>query len=403
MRDHLSYSQLSTWLRCGLQFRFRYVDALDPEFMPASLAFGRAVHGAVEAFYRSRTGGTPLTDVESLMQAYTASWDDTDVRYNQGQDAQSHHDLAKGMLQAFLDSVRPREVVGVEQQMRVALPGDLPDLVGYVDCIERLPSGEICLTEIKTSARRYSESQAFDSLQLAAYAFLAHACGLGETVLVKYIVLTKTKTPGYQELVAVLDDADRSRFLRILEDFYQAVASGSFVANPSWMCGGCQYQSACGQYLGTRKAAECVREVDPQGYQVGETPKPYNKPEGPTIDGPEAVYDVTQHLASRRQEEIHVLLLNARHHLIRRSLVVRGGLNAASVEPREIFRAAVKVSAAAIVMVHNHPSGDPEPSEDDIRLTRRLKDAGQLLGIPLLDHLVVSKGGYVSLREHGRF
>lgn len=136
-------------------------------------------------------------------------------------------------------------------------------------------------------------------------------------------------------------------------------------------------------------------------YQVSETPTPYTKPDRPKVEGPNDVYTLCRHIAGRRQEEVHVLLLNARHHLIKRSLVVRGGLNSASVEPRELFREAVRASAAGLVVVHNHPSGDPEPSEDDVRLTRRLKDAAELLGITLLDHLVVSKGGYVSLREHG--
>lgn len=138
-------------------------------------------------------------------------------------------------------------------------------------------------------------------------------------------------------------------------------------------------------------------------YQVSETPTPYTKPDRPKVEGPSDVYALCRHIAGRRQEEVHVLLLNARHHLIKRSLVVRGGLNSASVEPRELFREAVRASAAGIVVVHNHPSGDPEPSEDDIRLTRRLKNAAELLGISLLDHLVISKGGYVSLREHGLF
>ena len=138
-------------------------------------------------------------------------------------------------------------------------------------------------------------------------------------------------------------------------------------------------------------------------YRVSETPEPYTKPNRPKVEGPKDVFNLCRRIASRRQEEIHVLLLNTRHHLIKRSLVVRGGLNSAAVEPRELFREAVKASAAGIVLVHNHPSGDPEPSEDDVRLTRRLDEAGKLLGIAVLDHLVVSKGGYVSLREHGLF
>jgi len=136
-------------------------------------------------------------------------------------------------------------------------------------------------------------------------------------------------------------------------------------------------------------------------YRVSETPAPYTKPDRPKVESPEAVYTLCKRLSTRKQEEIHVLLLDARHALIKRLCVARGGLNAANVEPRELFRNAVKCSAAAVIVVHNHPSGDPDPSSEDRRLTSRLHKAGELLGITVLDHLVIAKGGYVSVRERG--
>ncbi len=107
-------------------------------------------------------------------------------------------------------------------------------------------------------------------------------------------------------------------------------------------------------------------------------------------------------LGGLRQEGIAVLLLGARHQVLRAQLVALGALNAASIEPREVFRSAVATAAAAVVLAHNHPSGSPEPSQDDLRLTRRLAACGETLGVTLLDHLVLGEGrSYVSLRERG--
>jgi DNA repair protein RadC len=121
-----------------------------------------------------------------------------------------------------------------------------------------------------------------------------------------------------------------------------------------------------------------------------------------TIRGPEDVYDVCPALRARRFEEFHVLLLNARHEVQRRVMVSRGSLNASIVHPREVFRPAILASAASIVLVHNHPSGDPEPSDEDLSITKRLAHVGELLGIGVLDHVVIARRGFVSLRARGQ-
>lgn len=78
-----------------------------------------------------------------------------------------------------------------------------------------------------------------------------------------------------------------------------------------------------------------------------------------------------------------------------------GSLNASIVHPREVFRAAIKCSSASLVCAHNHPSGDPTPSPEDISLTTRLVEAGQIVGIEVLDHLIIGDGSFVSLKERG--
>jgi DNA repair protein RadC len=96
-----------------------------------------------------------------------------------------------------------------------------------------------------------------------------------------------------------------------------------------------------------------------------------------------------------------VLSLDARHRLIREDLISKGCLTASLVHPREVFACALATRANALVLFHNHPSGDPEPSAEDIALTRRLAAAGSLMGIEVLDHLVLGHGRFVSLKSRG--
>lgn len=119
----------------------------------------------------------------------------------------------------------------------------------------------------------------------------------------------------------------------------------------------------------------------------------------PAFDSPEVVYCHNRDLARHRREHFAVVLLNARHRYIRRELVSIGSLNASIVHPREVFRPAIRAAAAAIVLVHNHPSGDPAPSRDDIEITRRLVRVGEVVGIDVLDHVIVAGGGYCSFRR----
>jgi DNA repair protein RadC len=101
------------------------------------------------------------------------------------------------------------------------------------------------------------------------------------------------------------------------------------------------------------------------------------------------------------QEEFHVLLLNTQHRVLRSLLVTRGVLDASLIHPREVFRPAILESAAAVVLVHNHPSGDPAPSAEDRAVTRHLARAGQSLGIRVLDHVIVGDGRWVSMADAG--
>jgi len=122
------------------------------------------------------------------------------------------------------------------------------------------------------------------------------------------------------------------------------------------------------------------------------------EPQAPAIRGPDDVLAQVRDLARARREHFVVLLLNARHELQCRETISIGSLNASIVHPREVFLPAILHSAASVVLVHNHPSGDPEPSEEDLSITRRLVEVGELVGIGVLDHVIVASRGTVSFR-----
>ena len=104
---------------------------------------------------------------------------------------------------------------------------------------------------------------------------------------------------------------------------------------------------------------------------------------------------------NRSVEQFGVMLLDTRHRVLRTTVVSVGTLDASIVHPREIFREATAAGAAALVLFHNHPSGDPEPSPDDVKLTQRLIAAGVLMGIDVIDHVILGDVRYCSLREKG--
>jgi DNA repair protein RadC len=120
------------------------------------------------------------------------------------------------------------------------------------------------------------------------------------------------------------------------------------------------------------------------------------------LAGPRAVAEyLLPQYGGRRVEQFGVLLLDTKHRVVRTTILSVGTLDASIVHPRDVFREAVTGGAAAIVLFHNHPSGDPEPSRDDSRLTERLIAAGVLMGINVIDHVILGDTSYFSYREKG--
>ncbi|AMA74605.1 hypothetical protein ACH33_04160 [Aneurinibacillus sp. XH2] len=120
------------------------------------------------------------------------------------------------------------------------------------------------------------------------------------------------------------------------------------------------------------------------------------------IRSPKDVADVMmEELRYHTQEHFVCLYLNTKNHIIGRETIFIGSLNSSIVHPREVYKEAIRRSSASVICLHNHPSGDPAPSREDIDVTRRLQEAGRILGIELLDHVIIGDGRFYSMKEKG--
>ena len=141
-----------------------------------------------------------------------------------------------------------------------------------------------------------------------------------------------------------------------------------------------------------------------QGFGVRVVREPELPFPKPSIERPvDALKLLKQGLAWEDREIFAIAILDARNQLIGINTVSVGSLNASLVHPREIFRPAILMGAASIILAHNHPTGDPSPSREDIELTKRLAKAGEILGIEVLDHLIIADTKFLSLKEAGHF
>ena len=122
-----------------------------------------------------------------------------------------------------------------------------------------------------------------------------------------------------------------------------------------------------------------------------------------TASSPEAVAAIlAAFLQDQDREQFSILMLNSKNHVVGYHVVTQGTLNASLVHPREVFKAAILAGSASIILAHNHPSGDPRPSSEDLDVTKQLTNAGKILGIDVLDHIIIGCGGaYGSLKAQG--
>ncbi len=143
-----------------------------------------------------------------------------------------------------------------------------------------------------------------------------------------------------------------------------------------------------------KAAVELAKRTD--GYWESDGKKPLKTPE-------DIVNEVQGRLKDKKKEIFLAVLLDTRNKLIKTEEISVGSLDSSIVHPREVFKAAISASASSVVFVHNHPSGDTEASDDDIALTKRLCQAGEIVGIEVLDHIIIGGKSFTSLKRQGRF
>jgi DNA repair protein RadC len=143
-----------------------------------------------------------------------------------------------------------------------------------------------------------------------------------------------------------------------------------------------------------KAAVELAKRVDGYSESAGKTP----------LKTPEDIVGVVQgRLKDKKKEYFLAVLLDTRNQLIRAAEISVGSLDSSIVHPREVFKEAISASASTVIFVHNHPSGDTEASEDDIALTKRLAEAGEIVGIEVLDHIIIGGKSFTSLKRQGLF
>jgi DNA repair protein RadC len=145
------------------------------------------------------------------------------------------------------------------------------------------------------------------------------------------------------------------------------------------------------------KAAQIKAAIELGRRLVQESPE-----ERPSVHSPADAAELVQYeMSALEQEELRVLLLDTRNHLLHIEVVYRGSVNSSQVRVAEVFKAAIRRNAPSLIVIHNHPSGDPTPSPDDIAITRLIAQAGEILDVKLLDHIIIGSGRFVSLKERG--
>jgi DNA repair protein RadC len=149
--------------------------------------------------------------------------------------------------------------------------------------------------------------------------------------------------------------------------------------------------------IGPAKAAQLKAALE-----IGRRVASASESDRPSVKAPEdAAVIVMEEMRHLDREHFCALLLNTKNQVLAKETISIGTLNSSVVHPRELYKAAIKKSAAAIILVHNHPSGDPTPSKEDREITRRLQDAGAIIGIEVLDHIIIGDNKFISFKARG--
>ncbi|WP_082130194.1 RadC family protein [Aneurinibacillus tyrosinisolvens] len=227
---------------------------------------------------------------------------------------------------------------------------------------------------------------------------------------------------GYYPLIRDVPVSDRPRE-RMIHSGAESLSNAELLAillrtgsaDESVMTLACRVLNQVGELRGLRSVSvdelTSLRGIGPAkallimaGLELGKRIATMTPSDRPTVRSPQDVSQLMmEELRYHTQEHFVCLYLNTKNQVIGRETIFIGSLNSSIVHPREVFKEAIRRSSASLICLHNHPSGDPAPSREDIDVTHRLQEAGRILGIDLLDHVIIGDGRFYSIKEKGHF
>ena len=258
-RDYISFSSISSYQRCPLKYYFSYIAGVAPAFVSSSLVFGSSIHAALEHFWRQKLEGAPLPEIDEIVAVYEKAWQEnatSKVRFGKTETAESLLDLARRILQAYLDSslsTTEGTILGIEEELKAPAIDGCPDLLGRIDLIT-VCSNALRITDFKTSRSAWGVTNVAESTpQQLLYSELvkplAESCG--RPIEIEWIVLTKGKKAAIQRHRIVPEPQAAARAKSVVRSVWNAIAAGHFYPSPSAMnCSTCPYQNSCRTWEG---------------------------------------------------------------------------------------------------------------------------------------------------------
>lgn len=259
-RPHISYSEIRTFQACPLKWHYQYVEKAKPEQLSAAMLLGTCVHAMIQRVLEAMIATDPLPLVDELMETYRATWERESngipIQFAKGQDEQTSAATARRMIETFLASeyaVPPGEIIGIEENFKVKLSPDLPDLAGRVDLVSH-DDGVLTITDFKTARSIPTDEAAndmADQLVLYAEGCAPMATGLNAKIQLRYVYISKTKEVKVEAIQVDLDPAKAKRTKAVIGQVWQSMQQGViYPASSPMNCCGCGFHLRCKTWNG---------------------------------------------------------------------------------------------------------------------------------------------------------
>jgi putative RecB family exonuclease len=256
-KSHISYSQIETYISCGLQYKFSRIDRLPPEFIPDNLVFGSTIHKLLAQFYEAKIIGD-LMALSNIHDLFKKLWTEAakgrdDIRYADGKDFETLLTLGSDLLKAWYSNQDDNnyQVLGIEEAFTFNLV-DIPvPVIGAIDLVEEDEAGTIIIIDHKTAARSYSANDIDRNMQMTIYQMAAKSNGYADReILLRLDTFIKTKNPKFMSHYSVRTEVDEKRLIKKIRHVWDAISKEVFIPQDgSWRCNNCQYRQYCQEWF----------------------------------------------------------------------------------------------------------------------------------------------------------